>query len=701
MQFAQYRHFRRVMGSTLAGAVLLGLGGCPVAQVPRTPANDNSNVAGADDGGLSANANTVGGRPVRPIPSVPVDAGTNTGTDSPEDPTIPTSDIPVVAPLSISISNFAAAVNVLPGTDQQLLYEVVGGRVEDGAISVQIYVDRDGIESSGDEVFLLSGLPARGIAVFPTLDLAPGRYNVAVRASNQRSSSIRYATGQLELVGEAVVQITSPASDVRARPSGIVPVDARIDSLAQTLSWIVFTDSDTSFNGNERVEFSGGGASIRGSILLQGLGQGSFYIGVRVTDSLGQVFVQYGGPSDCASLGNCRQVSIDGAPSVEVIEPLSTITTLPGDQDVRVVVRAQDPEANAVVTIFRDVDGQLDGDEFDLQSFQLSSLEGEFEIMVQTADLFPASYHIGARITDGAGPAVSDYASATLNVVSPPAFVGEVIDPLFLFSNNPDRFFGRNAASLSDPVGVNFDVSDPQGVLALQPTGVALEYFLDANTDGEPDSQNPLLTVRSNTFRTGPNRDLLDLSSLGLPADPDGLTDVLARVVLTDRNGIRVEGELTRVARRDATPPFIGISLPNTNQTIKRGAAREPADTTNPDAIIQIRFFPQDNDPVTLLRVLLVPQPVEDGGPPSFIQPIPLVFDTTLGLDNAGTIMPDLNYQLFASQPAAPDTPFPLRQPVAEGKYTLELQVEDSTGTRNFVARQTLGGNPVIITVVP
>jgi hypothetical protein len=339
MQFAHSRSIRRVMGSTLAGAVLLGLGGCPVPQVPRTPANENANVSDSDGGGLIENANTVGGRPVRPIPSVPVEGVGDGGTDQPDDSAIPSNDLPSVAPLSVSISNFAAAVNVLPGTDQQLLYEVVGGRVEDGPVNVQLYVDKDGIDGSGDEIVLLTGLPVRGAAVFSTGNLPPGRYKVAVKASNQRGTSVRYAVGQLELVGEALVQFTAPAGNVRARPTGIVPIEARIDSLAQTLSWSVFTDSDTTFNGNERIEFSGGGAVVRGSILLQGLPHGSYYIGVRVVDSLGQEFIRYSGAIDCASLGDCRQISIDGAPSIEILEPLTSVTTLPGDQDGRRIRR--------------------------------------------------------------------------------------------------------------------------------------------------------------------------------------------------------------------------------------------------------------------------------------------------------------------------------------------------------------------------
>lgn len=575
----QRRHFLRDGSglSILALAALLMLG-CPVPQVPRVP-DENAN-ANAPVGGTSTNTNSFADGPVRPVPGVPVVVDQPPGADDAGD--VPISDAPTSSPLAVAITNFENSLNILPGQSAALAFQVLGGRALDGPVAVTIFVDSDGVDHSGDERTLLDNQPLRGQVELLTSSLPAGRYFVGVRARNIAGTSTRYALGRLEIVGAATLSVAAPSTSRRTRPTSVVDVRATISTLAQTVSWRVFTDIDTEFNGNEVFAFSGGGATVQGGIVLQSLPQGSYFIGVEITDSLQQRFVRYLGPQGCEGAALCHSIQIDAAPTVELLEPTAAVQIQPGAQTVRVVARVSDAESNAVVTLFRDSDSTINDNEFVLATFQLSSPSSEFETTFSTAGLFPGTYRFGAKADDGAGPSVGAYAAGPLVILEPPTVTGQFD---FVYP------FGRRPNNANQPLEVQFTVSDQFRRLAFQPEGIRLNLYLDADTDGVPDSTTPLLSTTSDQlnrpFKVGANSFMLNLASLALPsADPDGLIDVLGELVLRE-NGGNVVPILSpdRVARQDAVPPDVTPMEPSLDQTLSRA-----------DGMLTVRFLSLDND---------------------------------------------------------------------------------------------------------
>ncbi len=569
------------------------IGGCPVQQVPRDAPNDNANSNSSTDGvtGGSSSTNANGSGSLRPIPSVAI---IDEDVEGPIDSGLPGVDSQVSAPLSIVISSLDRTLNTLPGTVQTISYEVFGGRTEDGQIRVRLFHDRDGVAESGDEVFFAQSLPIRGLVDFNTAGLAPGRYFVGVEARNNVSQIVRYAVGQLELVGRASFSFSRPSSSLRVRPTGEIEVRGDIATLARNVGWRVFSDPDREFNGNEVTAFASGGTRVDGTIFPIGLPRGTYHIGIEIVDSLTQRFVQYFAPpgSDCATDGVCRTFVIDDPPTVSVTGPAQTVLGQPG-LVVRVSATASDVETDATVTLFRDADSSVNGNEFVLQQFQLSGSLGVFEIDFDSTNLFPGTYRFGAIVDDGAGAPVSAYAPGTLVILEAPSATAQFGFP----------FVYARRANDANPIDVVFFVDDPLRRLSLQPFGIRLNIYKDDNSDGVRDSDQPVVSATSEAngtpFRIGAvTRYPINLQELGLTPGADGLADVLAEVVLTERIGnVTPFPADFEVARLDTVAPSAQILQPTANVNIPESAEEFP---------LTVRLRLVDNAPVGLVRIRLV-----------------------------------------------------------------------------------------------
>lgn len=597
MKISIARLSSRALAATWPMLLVLFAVGCPVAQIPRTPTeNENANVSG---GGTSAQSNSnTAGSTVRPIPGVPVEIDENTDVG---DSSRPQNDSPAVAVLAVVITNFASTANTLAGSLQVITYDTLGGRAEDGSIRATLFYDGDGVDLSGDEHTLLEGLPARGNEEFSTAGIAPGRYFLGVRAQNNVSKTVRYAAGQLEIVGDAALTVQRPSASVRVRPADPIEVRATITTLARNVSWRVFVDDDHTFNGNETTAFVGGGFSVSGSIVPLSFVPGEYSIGVEVGDSVGQRFIFYvneaGG--DCVNNGQCRTFIIDEAPAITVVEPTQSLAIQPGQDTVHMRVIASDREANATVTLFRDANGVLDGDEFTLGEFELNTTQGAFELDVETANLFPARYRFGAMVSDGVGQPVSAYAPAVLDVLAPVSVFGAF---------RPASDFGRRLGDANSTVTIGFFVSDPNRRLAAQPEGIELRLYVDNDIDGAPDSTTPLVVAAISNdgrpFQAGLNTYIIDFDTLNAgPLGSDGLLDLVGELILRETQGNeRVVFSEGPVARLDAVAPQLLALTPNQTDG---NVTLAPGDT--------LRFRVNDNETTLVLPYLYDTVMLPDG----------------------------------------------------------------------------------------
>lgn len=397
-------------------AVLL-LSGCPVAQVPNVPTDTDQ----PDTSSPTSNNNRRDQN--RPIPPVPIDTddGTSggggtggTGGGSTDGGGAGTSGQPISVVVTAP-NNFD--INILPGGEGFATYEVFGGKPEDGAIAVELFIDRDGIADTGDEEVRKTGLATRGQERFATGGLAPGVYRIAIRAANRADSRTTYATGRLVIVGEAGLTFNQPNANARVRPGAAVAVQISIQSLAATVSWTVFTDVDLVQNGNEVTAFTGGGLSVNGSISTNGFAPGTYFIGLTVVDSAGQTKTEYF--RDAFNVP--REIVVDLAPAVAVTSPTGNQIVTPGDI-VTVNATASDPEGAAEIRIFRDVDAVFNNNEVVLAGpFPVTSSSPQpFSVAVDTATLPAGTFRFGAIVTDGVGAPVSAYAPGSIRINAAP-----------------------------------------------------------------------------------------------------------------------------------------------------------------------------------------------------------------------------------------------------------------------------------------
>ncbi|MGE3180910.1 MAG: hypothetical protein AB7N71_04710, partial [Phycisphaerae bacterium] len=529
----------------------------------------------------------------RPIPSIPVDVPVDSGEI---DPDLPDLDSPLDIPISIVITTgVEGAINILPGVEQSVSYEVFGGRPQDGAIRVQLIYDGNGIDRTGDEVVLVENLPVRGTIDYPTLNIPPGSYFVGIRASNTTSSATRFAASRLEIVGAATAQLTRPTADLRVRPSGTIQVRGSIETLARNVAWTVFTDQDGVFNGNEVDSFAGGGKAVDGAIFPLSLPRGDHFLGITIRDSLGQDFVRYfsDGVSDCVNGVGCRKFTVDAPPEIVISSPTASIIAQPGDAMIHIEAVVSDAEGDAAVTIFRDADGTLNNNEFDLATFQLSGPSDSFSFDFDTTNLFPGLYRFGVKVDDGGG-VVATYAAGTLNVPLPPSVSGEVLLPA-------NGRIGHRTDQ--ETATVRFRVTDPNRRLRLQPLGIVVNLYRDDNTDGVRDSATPLQTLTNGRFgipfAAGNNEFEVDLSTLALDPGADGTSEVLVEILLSEVIGNDVKVDPEPAIRLDTIEPNIQVTFPG----FPVYPLQVQINSLSPDLEFTYELF--DNNEVTVTLVMV------------------------------------------------------------------------------------------------
>ena len=200
-----------LLAAVACAMITISLGGCPQQQIPDQGQSTDTEAQEPPPNNQRP--------PDRPIPQPPLDEpdggdGTGGGSGTPDRPTEPGD---VSQPIAVSINSPAGAdINILPVQEAAIDYEVFGGSPADGAISVDLFYDRDGIANTGDEETLMSNLPPRGFQLF-TATLEPGVYYLGLRAANLSESQTDYADGRLVIVGVPTVQLVLPAAELSSR----------------------------------------------------------------------------------------------------------------------------------------------------------------------------------------------------------------------------------------------------------------------------------------------------------------------------------------------------------------------------------------------------------------------------------------------------------------------------------------------------
>ncbi len=587
------------MLAVTALATMLMVGGCPVEQVPTTPTTDDA------DNGDSTSTPVVNNQRDRnrPIPPVPVDDTDNVdggggGSTGGGDADPPDFGETVSPPITINITAPAGAdINILGGRESTMSYEVFGGDPADGAITVDLFFDADGNRDTGDETLLRQGLPVRGTENFSTDGIAPGRYFLGLRAFNRSETTTTYATGALVVVGEAAIEFDQPAADMNIRPGSGVTVAGTIDSLARTLSWSVFLDVDTTFNGNEIEQFTGGGTNVNGTAFTEGLAAGTYFIGMSVDDSVGNptktvYFRENGTP---------REIRLNESPTITVAQP-ATAMTIRQPTDITIVANASDPEGNATVTLFRDRNGAFNGDEFALATFQLTQAQELFQTTINTGPLQPGGYRFGAFVTDGIGSPVAAYAPGAITIPGPPSVEIQVV-------NLNDEVTVRPGTN----VQFTFVVADSQNVLASQPTGLKVDVYRDDDSNGAPDG-DAILTSSDPNFRIGQNTLPINSQLLANAGLTDGFGRFIVEVTANERNGNQVKQMAAGSIVVDAVPPVIEVTDPATDIDVNRDLQTLPftvVPTDNSETQVTVLLDPDlnpQNQNEFLLAIGTVPQ---------------------------------------------------------------------------------------------
>lgn len=653
--------------STLAVAAgIFGLlsGGCPVAQTPSNT-TDTTNQSGQtqDD---TPNAS----RPVRPVPPPPVETddgndnsgsgsgGTGGGTDGSGGGTGGgTTSTPITVVVS---APDGFDINILPGAEAFITYEVFGGNAADGSIGVKLFRDADGIRSSGDEVVIAQNLPPRGTYRF-NADFDPGAYRFGIEATNTRDGTVTYASGRLVLVGQPTVAFTQPNQNLVIRPNTAVTVNFQITSLASAVSYTVFTDQDGVLNGNETQAFTGGGTGGTGTILTDGYAPGRYQIGITITDSVGQTRTEYFRDSG----GAFRTFDINQTPTVLVTAPSTNITADPANpQNVTITAHVRDPEGNATVTIFRDTDAVFNQNEVTLgtQTQITTGDEQTINVTISTADLpTGATFRFGAAISDGVGNPIPAYAAGSVRVNGPP--VVTVTQP------SADVTVQSGAT-----VQVRWTVHDPEN--RLQQNGIRILIAPDADNDGQPDSaltEVAALATTATTYNlattTLTGRYLVAVRAIddvGVSATAFAAGHV---IVLNDAPTVVINEPTTPVAARpDPANPINIVFTVNDRERQMR---------PQPDGI----------------RVGLARDDDEDG------QPDGDTVATITGSYRLGLNFTTLDPQLFLNPP--PGQPGALLNDEGFGHFVLVVRAEDAAGNVTTATHPvTMDLIPVVSTIV-
>lgn len=459
----------KYLGVAVCVITIISMGGCPVPQDPGTlPPEDNTTDPVDRDNPLRDDQ--------RPIPPPPLDdddddaAGGGGGTPGGDSGLIDPGEL--TDPITVLISAPEGSdLNILPGGQASITYEVFGGDPADGAIRVRLFYDRDGVANTGDEVDLKTNLPSRGLEVF-NVDLDPGIYYLGLVAGNTRETRVEYASGRLVVVGEPEVVLQEPTSDQRIRPNASVNVRFDILSLASTVSWTVFVDTNTEYDGNETDAFSGGGLGGNGTIFFSDFPPGLYYLGARVTDSTGQEKTEY----FTGVTGELRKVTIDEAPTIDVVV---LGRDAPESPVYNVRVTATDPEAAADITVFYDGDPSpsFNGNEAPFATAQMTTANYQNTFQLDTSGFPAGDYWIGGIVDDNVGDPQADYDVSNRITIAGPPSVSITLRSITPAVVRPD---------LTDVV-MEFIVSDPKLALALQPNGIQIDVYADQDHDGLPD----------------------------------------------------------------------------------------------------------------------------------------------------------------------------------------------------------------------
>ncbi len=452
---------------TATCCITLGvLGGCPQPQTPNNNGSSTDDNNGTNTPGTNQNS---GGRP-RPIPPPVIDDGTDDGTGGGTGGSGGgggTGGTGSSQPITIIITSPADAdINILPGGETSIAYEVVGGNPQDGTIAVSLFRDSDGIEDTGDEVVIATGLAPRGTQDFTAAGVEPGSYFLGIRAANSKQRAVSYATGRLVVVGEATLALLQPATDQRVRPNTGVAIQFTIDSLASSVSYEVFADPDENpLNGNETLAFSGGGLSGSGTIFTEGFDPGDYFILVVLTDSVGQTKREYLRGANTLA----RKIVVDRAPAVTVIAPTANRIVTPGEV-IDISFRAEDAEGAAHIEVFRDADGNFNNNEFVFQTIELAAPQQDYTVQLDTTALPAGVYRLGASITDGVGAKIAGYAPGNIRVNGAPDVT--IVSPL-----------GNLSIRSGELINLRWNSTDFENRLER----TTVELAADANADSVPD----------------------------------------------------------------------------------------------------------------------------------------------------------------------------------------------------------------------
>ncbi|MBL8877862.1 MAG: hypothetical protein JNG88_01980, partial [Phycisphaerales bacterium] len=622
---------------------LLSLGGCPVAQTPSN-LNGNSNESTTDQ-----NDTPNSSRPVRPVPPPPVDTGDDSGSGGGSGGSggggggsggsgggSGTTSTPITV---VVTAPDGFDINILPGAEAFITYEVFGGNAADGAITVKLFRDLDGIRASGDEVVIAQNLAPRGTHRF-NANFDPGAYRFGIEATNTRDGAVTYSSGRLVLVGTPLITFSQPSQNLVIRPNTAVTVNFQITSLASAVSYTLFTDQDGTFNGNEVTAFSGGGLGGTGTILTDGLAPGRYQIGLTVTDSVGQTRTEYFRDAG----GAFRTFDINQTPTVLVTSPSTNITADPANpQNVTISTRVRDPEGAATVTIFRDTDAVFNQNEVALAPpTQLTvGSEQTIDVTISTADLpTGATFRFGASITDGVGSPIAAYAAGSVRVNGPP--VVTVTQP----SADVNVQSGTQ-------VQIRWTVLDPEN--RLQQNGIRILIGLDADDNGQPDG--PLTEVAAlPTTATSYNLDTITLTGryvVGVRA----IDDVGVSSTGFAPGSVNVINESPTVVITEPTDPIAARPDP---------ATPIPVTFTVNDRERQMRPQPDG------IRVYLARDDDEDGQPDGdSVANIP-------GTYRLGLNFTLLDAELFLNPP--PGQPGALLNDEGFGHFVLVVRAEDLAG---------------------
>ncbi|MBU0640660.1 MAG: integrin alpha [Planctomycetes bacterium] len=487
---------------------IISIGGCPVAQQPTTPVDQQDDQT--QETRPPNNQNQLN----RPIPPPPLDEGDGQDGSGGSSGGVPGADggddgggdSEQSQPLVLNITAPGSAnIYLQPGGEGTVTYEVFGGDPNDGPITVELFYDLDGVAATGDEATLKTNLPPRGTEGFTALGVDTGSYHLGLRAANNKASVAAYADGQLVVVGEPVITFVKPVAGVEIRPGAGVPVQFNIATLATSVTYTVFIDTDTEVNGNETDAFGGGGLNPTGTIVTAALTTGTYFIGVTVSDSVGHKNTVYFRNSADALV----TFTIDEAPTVVVTEPLQNVIVDPGTP-VQVTVNVADPEGSADVVLFYDADGAFNGNEGTITTRQLTNPQATFNADLITDALEPGVYRVGASIDDGVDKPVAAYALGTVRVTGPPSVVITIPTPTTSMSLRPGKL-----------VDVKFTIDDPERVLLDD--GVRVILAQDANVDGVLDQNEQANPVwqSTETFGEGPHSYKLDTAVLNGLIDPN------------------------------------------------------------------------------------------------------------------------------------------------------------------------------------